>query len=175
MRATFLALACAPALPACSYFTQLGGGPVMSAEGRSGRVGLEAQVHGGYGWGGVDAIVGLGGSARLRGTEDVQQLAGGPHLFATMLNDGPAPYLRLGAHVLQLERVDGDFGFGLFSPFVELGVNFFTALQGPLGFVGDGFSLGLWYGRDTRVTDQPSESMVGLTLGWAGGASVPEP
>ncbi len=176
MRRALLTWAAAPLLSGCGLLYQVGGGGVAGLDDRPGRLGVEAQGHAGFGLSDASFVMGLGLSARARVTENVQQLAGGSHLFVTALADGPSPYLRVGTHFLQFERVDGAFGFGMASPFAEAGLALFDAAgRKRRGFFGTGPYVGLWIGYDTRLTDQPSEASAGITFGWAMGTGVATP
>ena len=132
-------------------------GYVSSAEGKSGRRGIHVR--------GRAALFPAAASVRGKVTEEVQQIALEPELTTPI---GALPvYAAAGAHLFQLEHVDGQVDFGMFSPVLEVGVLYafserksgWTARRGTLVLVN-----ATWE-RDFRFGDAPAESFYTINMG----------
>jgi hypothetical protein len=106
----------------CSGLTSVGLGYTSSPSGQPGRQGGALNAY--YG-AGPSPNAGLSLGLRTKFTENVQHVAISVDGYLTVPTDSfVIPMVRLGANFLQFEGVDGDFAFGMFSPFIEGGVAF---------------------------------------------------
>jgi hypothetical protein len=153
---------------ACNPLIQVDGGAFSAFSDRPGRTGGVADLRvgavGDEPAGGGPAVGGSGG-LRLKLSEALTQVAlcadlmvfpvpGARHLL---------PFLRLGVNGFQFEDLDDSFGFGLYSPYAELGsLLVVTPSQPDRWFVS--FGLGVEY--DLRLTDQPNEGYWYAVLGF---------
>jgi len=135
-------------------------GYVTSSEGKSGRSGLHLR--------GRAALFPVAASVRSKITEDVQQLALEPEI-TTPIGELPV-YAAVGAHLFQLEHVDDQVDFGMFSPVLELGGVYsfnesnsrWTKHRGTIVLVN-----ATWE-RDFRFKNTPAESFYTINLGIGG-------
>jgi hypothetical protein len=102
---------------------------------------------------------GPGLALRTKFASSLQQFALSPHVYY-LHGSWVSPYLRAGANLLQLEHVDDGFGYGMFSPYGELGM-YITP------FVMSGFVE-----YDVRFTEQPNEGYFGFMIGIGTGLST---
>jgi len=165
-------LAVLVAAPACNMLATAEGGYVRPRRDPAGQQGAAVNVR----LTGFDTnrsrTFGFGGSVGLRGkfagemqqvalSEDVMLMAGdSTNLFT--------PFFRGGFHFLQFERLGGDFGFGMFSPYAEAGV-MVRVRQDPIHLSQTYVILGGAAEYDLRFTDQPNRAyytgFVGVGIG----------
>lgn len=132
-------------------------GYVSSAEGKSGRRGVHLR--------GRAALFPAAASVRGKITEDVQQIALEPELTTPI---GVLPvYAAAGAHVFQLEHVDGQVDFGMFSPVLEVGAlyAFSETKTGWTKHRGTIVLVNATWERDFRFGGAPAESFYTINLG----------
>jgi len=121
---------------------------------------LAAQLSGGLSLGDETAErFGPGMAFRTKFTDEVKQFAFAPHVYY-LHGSGTTPYARAGANLLQLERIEGESAFGMFSPYGEAGV-----------FVSP-FVFSAFAEYDWRFTHQPHEGFFGVMIGWGAAAST---
>lgn len=150
-----------PLLPGCfSLMVDAQAGYTTNTSFDEGRRGLAAQLSGGFAMSEdeVTESFGPGVGLRTKFTDEVKQFAFTPHLYY-LGGSGTAPYARLGANLLQLEKIEGDSSFGMFGPYLEGGV-FLTPLV-----------LSTFVEYDVRFSDHPNEPFVGVMMGFGAAAS----
>jgi hypothetical protein len=125
-----------------------------------GRRGLAAHLSGGFAISEDEVTESFGPGAALhtKFTDEVKQFAFTPHIYY-LGGSGTAPYARVGANLLQFEKIEGDSSFGMFGPYLEGGV-FLTPLV-----------LSTFVEYDVRFSDHPNEPFVGLMVGYGAAAS----
>lgn len=135
-------------------------GYVSSTEGKAGRSGAHLR--------GRAALFPVAASVRGKITEDVQQIALAPEL-TTPLGILPV-YAAAGVHLLQLEHVDGQVDYGMFSPVLEVGAlySFGERRKGFSRHLGTMVLLNATWERDFRFGDTPAESFYTINLGIGG-------
>jgi len=101
---------------------------------------------------------------RTNYTPDITQIAFAAGLAAFPEPDPIAPYFAAGIHTRQFESAYGDFAFGMFSPYAELGAHVGLAKN---DFTWIGVLAGTSIEYDIRFTDQPSQAYCSFKLGMA--------
>ena len=165
------AIACvALSVPAagCSLtgYMTAAGGYTASASSLPGRDGAQAAIQLGIGENGL----GGGGALRMQLTPNVREVGLAGELFAIYLPWEVAPLARVGVELLQFGSIDGEFSFGMFSPYLEAGFAWITprgsSFAGPFMVAIVGVMEG-----SVRFTGQPSEFGGGflISIGYGGG------
>lgn len=162
-------IACAALCAGCNPLLHGQAGYVRSLDDTGSGEGAAVELRAGS-WHGERSEVGYGGGAALRTKfgDDIQQLATAQEVVVVPFPNLRlfSPYVRGGVHALQLERVRGDFAFGMFSPYVELGLTFAVrSTSADITFL----SLAVTAEYDLRFTGpNPSEPFLGLVIGLGG-------
>ena len=170
-----LLLACATLLGSagCAAYAH-GTGGVASNLGGAAPAALGGVIDGEYGGGvGLTSFVWPSLNVHVRVGPDLFQFAPSVSLRGA-LPEVVTPVYGLGLRVLSLEANDGRFGFGMFSPYAQLGL--FIAVDGDsahdrasgraLG-AGSGLVVQAEAGYDVRFTRQPNAFWGAVSIGYA--------
>lgn len=159
------ALACVVLCAACNPLLHGQAGYVRSTGDAGSGEAAAVELRAGS-WNGKRFEVGYGGGFALRSKfgDDIQQLATAQEVVVVPFPRMRlfSPYVRGGLHALQIERLAGDFAFGMFSPYGELGLSFALHRAGSDSTF---LSLAVTAEYDLRFTGQAAEPFLGLAIG----------
>jgi hypothetical protein len=168
MRATVLMALLASG---CNMFGQAQAGYLAPTSTREGHTGVAVDLRIDSHTGGETLGFGGGGGFRTKFAPDLFQISVAEELFAVAFPHARvSPYARAGMNFLQFEGVDGEFGFGMFSPYGEAGVMVEVRRSSPRSRLWITFGAAAEY--DLRFTDQANQGYVLFVIGVAGGGSA---
>jgi hypothetical protein len=142
------------------------GGYVRPAEDRDGQTGGAVNLYGGA-FVNRDSNLGMEMALRFKGASNLKQGAMGMSLISIPFGAHVVmPFGRAGVHELQFESVNGDFGFGMFSPFAEAGLMIRTKRRRYGG--GTFFTISAFGEYDLRFNSPKSGAYWGIAIGITG-------
>ncbi len=106
----------------------------------------------------------VGVSFRMRFAQGLTQVAAGPEA-ALRYPALVSPYGRLGVNLVQFESNAGSFGFGMFSPWAELGLGLCPDWRDASANAAWCITASGLAGYDLRFTSQPGAAYVGALAG----------